>query len=45
MTSFFSSSFVHPQTLEDVAKIHFDFVNIHPFVDGNGRIARLLMNI
>lgn len=27
------------------ARIHKDFVNIHPFVDGNGRIARLIMNL
>jgi Fic family protein len=27
------------------AKLHFDLVRIHPFVDGNGRTARLLANL
>ena len=27
------------------AKAHFDLVTIHPFIDGNGRTARLLMNL
>ncbi len=27
------------------ARAHLDFVLIHPFVDGNGRVARLMMNL
>ena len=27
------------------ARVHVDFVGIHPFADGNGRTARLLMNL
>ncbi len=33
----------HP--LKVAADAHFKFVSIHPFVDGNGRTARLLMNL
>ena len=32
----------HP--IERAARLHVDFVKIHPFIDGNGRTARLLMN-
>lgn len=27
------------------AKVHVDVVGIHPFIDGNGRLCRLLMNL
>lgn len=32
------------QKMELAFKIHFTFVSIHPFGDGNGRTSRLLMN-
>ena len=34
---------IHPVRV--AADAHFKFVSIHPFVDGNGRTARLLMNL
>lgn len=34
---------LHP--VERAAKVHGEFVKIHPFVDGNGRTSRLLMNL
>ncbi|UUZ81325.1 Fic family protein [Paenibacillus sp. P26] len=34
---------LHP--VELAARFHFQFVFIHPFTDGNGRTARLLMNL
>ena len=33
----------HP--VEFAALVHLRFVVIHPFIDGNGRVARLLMNL
>jgi excisionase family DNA binding protein len=32
-------------TVEAAAMAHFRLVHIHPFIDGNGRAARLLMNL
>ena len=34
---------LHP--VEYAAMLHLNLVNIHPFIDGNGRTARLLMNL
>lgn len=34
---------LHP--IELAIRVHIDFVGIHPFIDGNGRTARLLMNL
>lgn len=31
--------------MERAAVLHSKFVNIHPFTDGNGRTARLLLNL
>ena len=30
---------------ELAAKFHHQFVNIHPFADGNGRVARIILNV
>jgi Fic family protein len=37
------NSKIHPSVL--AAFVHHRFVNIHPFDDGNGRLARILMNL
>ena len=38
-----SWSNLHP--VEQAARMHSEFVKIHPFIDGNGRTSRLLMNL
>lgn len=30
--------------IKKIAKFHSDFLSIHPFLDGNGRVARFLLN-
>jgi len=34
---------LHP--IERAAKVHADFVGLHPFINGNGRTSRVLMNL
>lgn len=41
----FFEKFDSIKDVEDIIKTHLDFVSIHPFSDGNGRCARLLMNL
>jgi len=38
-----AESLSHPML--HAVRLHTDFVKIHPFVDGNGRTARLLLNL
>ena len=41
----FFAKYEHIEEVADIIKLHLDFVSIHPFSDGNGRCARLLMNL
>ena len=42
LMAWYDAGDLHP--VEIAAILHADFVKIHPFTDGNGRTARLLMN-
>ncbi len=45
MVSWYYSNYSKLSVPELAAWIHFKFVHIHPFIDGNGRTTRLLMNL
>jgi len=40
-----STDFANRHPVKGAAKLHYDFVRIHPFADGNGRVARILLNL
>lgn len=45
LLSWYNASKEQLQPVELAALFHFKYVYIHPFIDGNGRTARLLMNL
>jgi Fic family protein len=42
LMNWYKKSDMHPVIL--ASQLHYDFIRIHPFDDGNGRVARLLVN-
>ncbi len=42
LTHFLKDSLIHP--VLKASNLHLDFVQIHPYMDGNGRVARLIQN-
>lgn len=40
-----SATLSRPEAIDAYAHLHLGFVHIHPFWDGNGRLARLLANV
>jgi len=45
MMNWYEYQGIHLHPIERGAKLHAIFVGIHPFLDGNGRTARLLLNL
>lgn len=45
MMNWYRNEGSHLNTIERGAMLHAIFVGIHPFIDGNGRTARLLLNL
>jgi len=45
MTKFINDLQHEQDPIEKALFAHYEFVTIHPFIDGNGRTARLLMNL
>lgn len=41
----YEERFLEMHPIERASRVHADFVLIHPFIDGNGRTARLLLNL
>jgi len=37
--------YISPQSAEEIKEAHIDFEMVHPFMDGNGRVGRIIYNV